>query len=113
MKKTTHADLVGACLTWLQLIYPSGLFYQSNTGARAIPATPTTKRRFVRFGTRGLADITGILPGKPHGIPIYVECKVGRDKQSEDQKIFETNVIGAGGIYVVARSIDDLAEGLA
>jgi hypothetical protein len=103
MTKTTHADLVAACLVWLTLTKPEGVYYKSNTGAFA--GEYKGRKRFVRFGTPGLADITGILPG---GRALYVECKVGRDKQSDDQAMFQFRVEDAGGLYILARSIEDL-----
>lgn len=107
MTKTTHADLVGAILAWLQLTHPTGLFYKTNTGAFA--GEHNGRKRFIRFGTPGLADITGILPG---GRAIYVECKVGRDTQSTKQMVFQGCVMSAGGRYVLARSIEDVEHAL-
>lgn len=107
MTKTTHADLVAACLVWLTLMKPTGLFYKSNTGSFA--GEYNGRKRFVKFGTPGLADITGVLPG---GRAIYVECKVGRDKQSDKQRAFQASVERAGGLYVLARSIDDLESAI-
>lgn len=103
MKKTTHADLVGACLVFLTLTKPHGAYYKTNTGAFA--GEHKGRKRFVRFGVPGLADITGVLPG---GRAIYVECKVGKDKPSVDQKAFRAMVERAGAVYVLARSIVDM-----
>ena len=62
-------------------------------------------RRHSAFSIRGVADILGIMPG---GRFLAVEVKAAKGRQSPDQKHFEELVKRAGGIYVLARSIDDV-----
>jgi hypothetical protein len=58
----------------------------------------------------GVADIVGVLPG---GRFLAVECKVARGRLSPAQREFQAAVERMGGLYVTARSIDDLRrEGL-
>jgi hypothetical protein len=41
---------------------------------------------------------------------VKIEVKYGKDRQSEDQKKYEHSINEAGGIYVIARNIDDFIE---
>jgi len=62
-------------------------------------------RRKVRYGLcNGSADLIGILRG---GRFIGIEVKTGHATQSREQKLFQALVLRMGGIYVVARSIED------
>jgi len=47
----------------------------------------------------GTPDIIGAY----HGIPLFIEAKVGRDVQSDKQKEKGTEVTAAGGLYYLAR----------
>jgi photosystem II stability/assembly factor-like uncharacterized protein len=98
--------IVKACLEYLRL---RGVYaYRTNTGAAAYQDR-TGKRRFVRFGTPGLSDITGVLPG---GRALYVECKAENGRLSEHQEAFLKTVREFGALTVVARSITDLEMAL-
>ena len=57
----------------------------------------------------GWPDITGLLPG---GKFIGVECKAKRGRQSPAQKDMQEEITRRGGIYVLARSAEDLKEAL-
>ena len=65
--------------------------------------------RVVRFGVRGQADLTGILPG---GVRLEVEVKSDRGRQTEDQRNFQRMVERFGGVYVLARSVEDVERAL-
>jgi len=60
---------------------------------------PSTSRR-------GLADIMGTFRGKS----LHVEIKVGKDKQSEDQKKVEAEVTRSGGLYFIARDFKSFKQ---
>lgn len=66
--------------------------------------------RFIEFGIDGQADITGILPD---GRRLEIECKrrIG-GKQSKDQENFEALITRFGGIYILARSVEDVFKAL-
>lgn len=51
---------------------------------------------------RGLADIMATY----RGLSLHIEIKIGRDKQSEDQKKIETEVTRSGGRYFIARDFE-------
>lgn len=54
---------------------------------------------------KGVADIIGVLP---NGQFLAIEVKNAKGRQSLEQKIFEKNVKANHGIYILARSIDDV-----
>lgn len=62
------------------------------------------EERTVQFGLPGSADITGIMLSKKtgFGVRVEIEVKVGRDKQRESQKNFESMIVKFGGFYFVA-----------
>lgn len=62
-------------------------------------------RRLGGFNMKGVADIIGVLP---NGQFLAVEVKTATGRQSLEQKIFEKNVKANNGIYILARSIDDV-----
>jgi len=65
-------------------------------------------------GTKGSADISATIPmqvnGLKFGVSVKIEVKYGKDRQSLDQKKYESSINDAGGIYVIARNIDDFVE---
>lgn len=66
---------------------------------------------WVQYGLIGQADISGIR--LPHGQRIEIECKRPKGgRQSEEQKAFQAMVTRFGGIYIVARNVQDVYEGL-
>jgi hypothetical protein len=64
------------------------------------------KTRFMRFGALGSPDIFALKDGKCYGI----EVKRPGGKQSEAQREFQERLTAAGGLYLLATSIDDLAH---
>ena len=63
--------------------------------------------RTVRFGVPGQADLTGILSD---GIRLEIECKSADGKQSLDQQRYQQMIEKFGGLYVLARSVEDVEE---
>ncbi len=57
----------------------------------------------------GWPDITGLLPD---GRFIGVECKAPGGRQSPVQKVMEQEIRRRRGIYVLARSIEDVEGGI-
>lgn len=62
-------------------------------------------KRMVGFSMRGVADILGLMPD---GRFLAIEVKTAKGKQSIYQKHFEDCVKKSNGIYILARSIDDV-----
>lgn len=49
-------------------------------------------------GTKGTADISATVAS----LSVKIEVKIGRDKQSNDQKKYEEHITEAGGVYIIA-----------
>lgn len=71
--------------------------FRSNTGVAQ------KKARFVRFGLKGQADITGVIA--PTGRFLAIEAKNEAGRQTADQKKFQRAVEKYGGLYILARSV--------
>lgn len=77
--------------------------WRQNTGVAryAAPGGPRT----VRFGLPGAADLSGILRD---GRRIEIEVKAPTGRQTEEQQRFGAMIERMGGIYVLARSVEDV-----
>jgi hypothetical protein len=53
-------------------------------------------------GTNGTADISATIKGRS----IKIEVKIGKDRQSEAQKKYQSNIEKSGGIYFIATDFD-------
>lgn len=73
--------------------------WRNNVGAQKIGT------RFVQFGHKGHADIFGVLNG---GRFFAVEAKVGRNKQSPEQIVFQKQMEELGAIYILAYGLEDV-----
>ena len=67
--------------------------------------------KWTRSGTRkGIADIMASKPievgGRLIGVQVAIEVKIGKDRQSDDQKKIEAEVIKSGGFYIIAKTWD-------
>ena len=78
--------------------FPRAIFWRQNTGAAR------TGDRLIRFGIPGQADITGVITGRR----IDIEVKTDTGRQSIEQREYQARITFAGGIYVLARSLDDV-----
>lgn len=76
--------------------------FRCNTGSAQY--VRNGKTQFVRFGSVGAADIIAVY----RGCCIGIEAKSSYGSQSESQVAFGTELRKAGGIYVVARSLEDV-----
>jgi len=84
---------------------------RNNTGAFR-----TESGGYVRFGDKGSPDIIARVPVTLNGVKfatmLAVECKSNTGTLSADQKSWRDAHIADGGIYIVARSVDDLIGGM-
>lgn len=78
--------------------------WRQNTGAAL------GKSGLIRFGVPGQADITGLLI--PSGRRIEIEVKDAKGRQRQSQKKFQAMIENAGGIYILARSVEDVYKKL-
>lgn len=70
-------------------------------------ATDGNRKRFIRFaGIEGISDIVGVL--RPAGRALAVECKIRPNRPTPQQWAFLKAVDAAGGLAVVAYSVDDV-----
>lgn len=66
--------------------------------------------RVVKAGIKGQADISGILA--PSGRRIEIECKTQTGRQTDEQRAWQWMIERMGGLYVLARSTDDVERAL-
>lgn len=78
-----------------------------------VALTPDGKR-VIKFGVPGQADLSGIIRVAPcRGRRLEIETKTEIGRQSKQQKNFQAMIEAAGGIYVLARTVNDVYEKLA
>ena len=75
--------------------------WRMNTGAIKV------NDRFVKFGIKGQADLSGILPD---GVRLEIEVKAEGKKQSKEQKIYQRVIERFGGVYILAYSVEEVEE---
>ena len=118
---TLERDVLAAVLELLRVHPRVAWAMRANTGCGYLLRADTFHRlvatgavkageaRFMRFGVKGAADITGQLRG---GARLEVECKSDSGKASDDQSAFLDAVNGAGGKAFVAHSVADVMREL-
>lgn len=74
--------------------------WRNNVGAARAPGGG-----LVRFGLPGSADILGFL--HPSGRFLAVEVKSATGRLSPKQQVFRRVVEAGGGLFIVARTVDD------
>jgi len=93
--------VVDACIRWL--LYHGCFVKRNNTGAYK----PEGSNRFIRFGYKGSADIEGLTRS---GRFIAVECKSDRGTLTEHQQAYAERIKAHNGLWILARSTDDLEK---
>jgi hypothetical protein len=86
--------------------HPDIFMWRANTGA----ARSKNRKRFVRFNTDGTADFIGCLA--PDGRFFAIECKSLNGVQSSDQIVFQGAMEQRGGLYILARCVEDVRRAL-
>ena len=104
MSYNNHQILVNQILCALSK-FPHIRVWANNSGS----AMSFDSERIIKFGLEGSADILGVMYLEKLNIGqlICIEAKTGSARQSEAQKRFEKAITSRGGIYIVARSVDD------
>jgi hypothetical protein len=94
-------------LTWLRL-------WRNNTGVAVGMSIIAQYKRMgyipdnipvTRYGTPGAPDIMGIIKG---GQFLGIEVKSLTGQQSEEQKAWQRMIESLGGIYILARKVEDV-----
>jgi len=101
--KPREGAVVRGCLDYLRTVR-GWLAWRNNTGARRIG------KSFVRWGQVGSGDIFCLVP--PHGLFLSVEAKRPGGKATIAQCVWADAVRRAGGLAVVAASVQDLEAAL-
>ena len=56
--------------------------------------------------TKGSADISATIQGRS----VKIEVKIGKDRQSQDQKVYQSNIEKSGGQYWIVKNFDDFMK---
>lgn len=108
---TREHDIQSAILIYVTSL-PGSYFERRNTGASKFSGD-NGKNYYVKFGVEGAADIQGTLKTEWGGQSIAIECKrLKGGVQSQAQKNWQRNFERGGGIYILARSVEDVVERL-
>lgn len=67
-------------------------------------------RHRVRFGVKGWADLGAIIA--PYGRVLQIEVKADKGRQSQEQKFWQEMIENHGGVYILARCVEDVWERL-
>ncbi|EXJ14758.1 VRR-NUC domain-containing protein [Imhoffiella purpurea] len=105
-------DIQGAILRYLAVDRRVAWAKRFNTGAHVVEGRDKQgkpKRRFIRYAFPGCADVLGQLAS---GHFLAIEVKRPGEQSSEEQAAFLSRVQEAGGLAILARSIDDVKRGL-
>lgn len=105
MKGRSEAEVQAGVISYLHS-RPEIFFWRQNSGAYS-----PRPGQFLQFGMRGVPDILGVQAPTGRMIGIEVKREVG-GKVSPAQKSFGETMKKFGGVYIVARSIEDVKEGL-
>lgn len=96
--KTRESAVKAACMGWLA--QHKIFIWRNNTGSYK-----TQTGHWVAYGFKGSPDIIGMTKT---GRFLGIECKSDTGTLRPEQKAFRDATALNGGLYIVARSIDDL-----
>lgn len=107
MTKRKESDLNKAIKKYVELHVNKGLAYVvRNNTIMATVLRSDGSTGFIRNGRKGSPDLILCIRGRFIG----VECKIGYNGQSDDQKIAQQEIERAGGVYWMPRSFDGFKE---
>ena len=118
MPRGPEAQLQALIMDWLQANHV--LAFRMQTGASV--SEYKGKKRMVRYGVPGMADVLafrvryrgvddqGVWCSFTEITPVWIECKAPDGKQSPLQKSFQAQVESHHHKYIVAYSLDDVIE---
>lgn len=102
-KTATETDIRNSILDYLRI---RGLVCKRNNSGRVFIKGPTGKTRAINVGEAGWPDIEGMT--KPTGRWFGIEVKTATGKMSSEQVVMQQRINESGGIYVLARSVEDV-----
>ncbi|MFA5990469.1 MAG: VRR-NUC domain-containing protein [Sphingomonas sp.] len=97
--KSTEKDTQKAIIQYLEA--KKIFHWRNNTGG-----TMVAGNHFMKFGYPGSPDIIAVVKGQFIGI----EVKDIKGKLNDNQEIFKEKLEKAGGLYIIAKSIDDIMK---
>lgn len=98
----TETQIRNSILDYLKL---KGYVCKRNNSGFVFLTGPTGKKRAINVGESGWPDIEGIAKkGQWFGI----EVKTATGKMSAEQLIMQNRIVTSGGLYILARSLDDV-----
>lgn len=106
----SEAAVLQAVLTCLRYHPRVAFAHRMQTGAGKILRKHGGTSQFLRFGWPGASDVVGMLKGT--GQFLAIECKRPSGQVTPEQVAFLQNVREAGGVAILARSVDDVLEAL-
>lgn len=101
-RSTAETRLQMALINHLRLLAPRNILYMAipNEGSRS----PKTGARMKAMGMLpGAPDLLFIIDGKAHGL----ELKADKGRQSDTQRLVERAWEAAGGVYALAKGMDE------
>lgn len=104
MNEKSEARIKQDIMLWLS---EQGIFAWNNATGTGLSFDGT---RTISFGFPGSPDILAVL--HPDGRFMGIETKTRTGKQRETQKKFQAVFEKSGGLYIVARSTDDVKNAL-
>lgn len=102
----TEKQIQDQMLQWLAY-QPKTFVWRQNAGSMFVDS-PTGRHGFRSASVQGISDIMGVWQGKP----IAIEVKRPGKKPTEMQNDFLKRFAGAGGLSIVAFSMEGLMEAL-
>lgn len=105
-----ESDIQKAILAYLRICPAVAFAWRQNVGSaetERVDARGKSKKSFVKFGFRGCSDLLGFTSD---GRFLAIECKTAKGRITPDQREFLRRVRAAGGVAILARSVDDVVE---
>lgn len=102
MKYLLEKQLQTCILNYLQILENQGkLYYIRNQSGALI----NQQGRFIKFGRAGSADIMVFFKG---GKTVFLEVKLPKKKQTQNQIDFQKQIEDLGFLYYIAHSIEEV-----
>lgn len=99
-----HQNIIQRIKLALIQLYPSQIMFFD----RHVGLLYTQRGTPIQIGIRGQADLYFIIMVNGYPCHVEVEIKSGEAVQSKEQKLFEKAITKLGGLYILARSADDV-----
>lgn len=101
----SEKEIENQILSWLSF---KGIFAWKVKSVGTFDPVKKVFRTPARNYLKGVADILGIYKGKP----LAIEVKSKKGKLSEHQRLFLIRFHENGGIAIIAKSVEDVEQGL-